>query len=79
MSTPQETPQERFDRQYITCGEIMQRLNVANSVVLNARKRGYLPDPIYVVQSFIWERETCEPFLQAWKVTLDVKRANRHP
>ena len=75
MSDP-KTSQERFDELYITSTEIQEELGVKRSTILNARRRGMLPDPIEVrgVRAFIWERECTRPFLEAWKVSLASRR-----
>ena len=76
MSTPStstpNTAQERFDKMYVTSTEIQQRLNVVRSVILKARHRGMLPDPVVIpgLRAFIWERENVTPYLDAWELSL---------
>lgn len=76
MSEQQLTPQETFDKHYITSTEIQRELGVERSTILNARKRGMLPDPIIVmgVRAFIWEREKVKPYLKAWELSLKSRR-----
>ena len=80
METDQEFEKEnaqlRFDKNYITSVEIMQRLSVSRSAILYARKTGKLPGAVEVQPGvlYIWEREKVEPFIQAWKVMLDARR-----
>ena len=80
METDQEFEREnaqlRFDKNYITSVEIMQRLSVSRSAILYARKTGKLPGAVEVQPGvlYIWEREKVEPFIQAWKVMLDARR-----
>lgn len=71
-----ETPQERFDRLYITSSEICRRADVTRTSVFQAKRRGLLPEPIAVNGSslYIWERATAEPMLQAWLTVLGVRR-----
>lgn len=71
------TPQERFDSQYISSREIVQRLGVTRPTVSQAHKRGLLPSPIIIAESqiYIWERAAVEPMLQAWALMLNAKRA----
>lgn len=71
-----QSPQERFDEIYITSTEIQEELNVSRSNILNARRRGMLPDPIQIkgVRAFIWEREKTRPFIEAWKLSLASRR-----
>lgn len=71
-----ETAQQRFDRLYITSGEICETYGVSRTSVVNARRRGLLPDPIFTNDGHlaIWERERVTPFLKAWKVNLDARR-----
>lgn len=70
------TAQEDFDKIYITSGEIQKELSVHRSVVLQARRRGMLPEPIRVggAHQFVWERKTVRPFLEAWKLSLASQR-----
>lgn len=77
-STTPQTAQQRFDACYISTGEICRRLNVSRSTVLQARRRGLLPEPVAVdgTSVFVWERVTVEPYLSAWALVLNVRRAN---
>ena len=70
--------QTRFDEMYITSAEIQRDMNVSRSTLLNARKRGLLPDPIVVNdgQLFIWERNSVKDNISAWKVILGIRRGN---
>lgn len=72
----QETAQQRFNKMYISSAEICRDLGVTRPSVMNARKRGQLPDPIFVDEHAIciWEREPLQPFLRAWRIILDAKR-----
>lgn len=71
-----KTAQERFDEMFITGSEIQSRLSVNRSTILNARRRGLLPDPIVVrgTRAFIWEREKVTPYLDAWQIALSSRR-----
>jgi hypothetical protein len=71
-----KTAQELFDEKYITSSEIQKMMGVERSSILNARRRGMLPDPIIVrgVRAFIWERENVTPYLEAWKIALASRR-----
>jgi hypothetical protein len=73
-----ETAQQRFDRLYITSTEICIDLGVARPSIMQARKRGLLPDPIFVNDGTIciWERDAVKPKLDAWRLMLDVRRSN---
>lgn len=68
--------QSRFDSTYITSGEICNRLQVAKSSIVHARKRGILPDPVVVSdgQFYLWERTTINPYLDAWEISLNSRR-----
>ncbi len=67
--------QREFDERYITSTEITETLNVSRSTILHARRAGKLPEPIFVKgQIFIWERNTVESYLSAWKTVLDARR-----
>lgn len=73
------TPQERFDRVYITSYEIQNTLGVQRSTVTTANKKGLLPDPITIPGSrtFVWEREKVREYLEAWRVVLEKRRKGR--
>ena len=72
----QSAAQKKFQDQYITSAEIQKELGVERSTVVNARKRGMLPEPIIVpgIRIFIWEREPLQPYLNAWKLALASRR-----
>jgi predicted DNA-binding transcriptional regulator AlpA len=67
--TNTETAQQRFDRTYITSTEICGRIGCRRVSLMQARKRGMLPDEIHVNdgQLVVWERAAIEPWLQAWE------------
>ncbi len=68
--------QQRFDEVYICSVEIESLLNVSRSNIFYARNRGIIPNPIQVGGSnmYVWEREFLEPYLEAWKLKLKIKR-----
>ena len=68
--------QKEFDDKYITSTEICEKLNVDRSTVLNARRRGFLPNPIKIngVNIFIWRRLDIQKSLDAWELTLTCRR-----
>lgn len=74
-----ESAQARFDRMYVTSSEICRDLGVTRPTVLQARRRGLLPDPIRVCGDaiYVWEREHVRPFLDAWRIILGVRRNNQ--
>lgn len=76
MSEVTQTAQERFDKNYITSTEIAGELQVSRTTLVNARNRGLLPSPIAVngANIFIWERTEVRPFVDAWKLILNVRR-----
>ena len=76
MSDVVKTAQEEFDETYITSSEIGKSLGVCRATIVQARKRGLLPDPVVVngAQIYIWKRQIVEPFLKAWKVNLAARR-----
>ena len=75
MTNP-ESAQVRFDRAYISSGEICRRMNVSRATVLQARRRGLLPDPVAIDDAhvYVWERAAVEPYLAAWALVLGVRR-----
>lgn len=75
MTSKVNDAQREFDEKYITSSEIMDQLGVTRTAIFNARQTGKLPDPIDVQgQIFIWERDKVQPYLNAWKIVLDVRR-----
>lgn len=71
------TAQQEFDQKYITSSEIMKSLGVTRTTILTARRTGRLPNPIDIQgQIFIWEREKLKPYLDAWKIVLNVRRGS---
>ena len=68
------TPQQRFDRMYVTSTEITQRCHVSRAAVTHALKRGMLPEPVIAVQQYFWEREVIEPYIAAWNNVLAARR-----
>lgn len=71
-----ETAQKRFDERYICTSEICRELSVSRPAVLQARRRGQLPDPVFVDGNAIcvWEREALAPYLRAWRLVLTANR-----
>lgn len=61
--------QERFDELYITSSEICKELDVSRNVMVDARRRGALPEPISINgrHIYIWERKTIAPYLERWR------------
>ncbi len=72
----EETPQQRFDRMYISSLEIITNLDVTRSTISQARRRGMLPDAIvsHGGSMVLWERDRIKPNLDAWALTLRVRR-----
>lgn len=70
--------QTKFNETYITASEICERLQITRPSLLQARRRGQLPDPINVCQQriFIWERKAIESYLDAWEKILKIRREN---
>lgn len=79
VTVTHETPQERFNRIYISSAEICRTLNVTRPTVLQARRRGLLPNPIMIpgCTLFVWERANIQPYLDAWRIMLSVR--SNHP
>jgi len=76
MTEVTQTAQQRFDTNYITSTEIAGELQVSRTALVNARHRGLLPAPIAVngTNIYIWERKEVRPFVDAWKLILNVRR-----
>lgn len=69
------TPQEEFDREFITSTEIVDRLGISRSTLTRAIQRKQIPDPIRTAdgQTTIWRREEIEPALKEWALTLPMR------
>lgn len=65
--------QSAFDDQYITSSEICRRLKITRVSIMNARKTGFLPDPIEVegAKVAVWNRSDIEPILIQWSERLN--------
>lgn len=64
-----------FDKQYISSSEIMKDLKVTRTALFTARMTGKLPDAINIQgKIFLWERCKVQPYLEAWKMVLNVRR-----
>lgn len=76
MTEVEKTAQQEFDEIYITSSEIGHELGVCRATLVNARRRGLLPDPIVVngAQIFIWKRDVVRPYLDAWRLMLQARR-----
>lgn len=62
-----DTPQQRFDLNYITAQEIMDRLDVTRPTVL-AKMKGRFP-AIKIGNTYFWERTPeCSTFINAWEL-----------
>lgn len=70
--------QQEFDAVYITSSEICRELGVCRATIVAARRRGLLPDAVRVHdgQIMIWKRDTARPYLDAWKIILNVRRGH---
>ncbi len=73
------TAQDRFNEKYVSSREILKRLGVTRPTISKARTRGLLPDPIVIHDTliFLWEREVVEPYIAAWELLLNAKRAHK--
>lgn len=79
MAECKKTQQQEFDELYITSSEIGKSLGVCRATIVNARRRGLLPEPIVVngAQICIWKRGEVSPFLDAWREQLLARRGDR--
>ena len=70
-------PQAEFDKTYITSTEICKTLQINRCTLLQARRKGQLPDPIQVngSQMFIWLRSEAAPIVKAWQVKRGLAQA----
>jgi len=77
--SPASTAQQRFDAAYICSTEVCRHLKVSRASILQARKRGDLPDPVVVngAQIYLWERHIIQPYIDAWFLRLHRYRPGR--
>lgn len=75
---PPQSAQDRFDTLYITSSEIARELGIARTTLMQARKRGLLPDPIIVNdgQVYLYERAKVRQNIDAWKIILQTRKQN---
>lgn len=68
--------QVEFDQRYITASEIMKDLGITRNSLAYARANRKLPPAIVLNEGtlFVWERQTVQPYLDAWKLSLNVRR-----
>jgi predicted DNA-binding transcriptional regulator AlpA len=75
----QNQAQSDFLEKYVTAAEIRQLLGVTKATITRAKATKRLPAPITLPGSklAVWERVSIMPYIQAWKVVLDVRRAGK--
>lgn len=68
--------QEQFDDKYISSSEICKLLGISRATLVQARRRGILPEPIVVntSQLHLWERAQVQAHLESWKFMLKARR-----
>ena len=75
---PDNTAQAEFDAKYITASEIMKSLGISRPALKYARTTNKLPSPIVLNEGtlFVWERESIQPYLDAWQQLLNARRGS---
>lgn len=68
--------QQEFDEVYISSGEIRAMLGICRAMIVQAKNRGILPEPITVngSQLQLWKRKEVMPQVEAWKIQLQARR-----
>lgn len=77
MAATTESPQDVFDKTYISSSEICERLSIPRSTIGRWKKNGELPNPIEQRgDNFptLWLREPTEPILENLKEYLNKRR-----
>lgn len=72
------TPQQKFNKDYITASEIMEQLGISRAALLYARVRGRITEPQIVVNHgrlLIWERKDVDVLLAEWKNEIDSRKS----
>jgi len=74
------TTQQEFDEKYISSAEICDKLNIARSTLVHAKRAGHLPHSISVKSGriFLWDRELITPYIEAWKLMLETRRGSKN-
>jgi predicted DNA-binding transcriptional regulator AlpA len=73
--------QQEFDAKYVSSTEICRELGVTRATILNARRRGALPEPVRIDRPdgsphvLLWLRDTVTPYIEKWRAQLDARRA----
>lgn len=71
------TPQQLFNKTYISSAEICRTLKISRATLLTAKRTGVLPqESSIMVEGMIqiWYRDEVSDALAAWKAKLDKKR-----
>ena len=62
---PASQAQRKFDEQYVSSTEVMERLQCGRVRLLHLKTSGTLPDPIRIRNMLtLWERRTVEPIIR---------------
>lgn len=59
--------QQDFDREYITSRELCRDMGITRPTLFNARRKGFIPDGVYVGDIMIWRRSEIAPYLPEWR------------
>lgn len=61
------TAQEEFDKKYISSSEICKMVGVTRAAIIQARRKGILPNPINIDDHlFLWVRADIQESLDNW-------------
>lgn len=72
--------QQEFDNKYVSSTELCTDLGVTRATIVNARRRGALPEPVKINRPdgsphvMLWLREEVEPYLERWRAELAERR-----
>lgn len=72
--------QQEFDAKYVSSTELCRDLGVTRASIVNARRRGVLPEPVQVNRPdgsphvMLWLREAIAPHLEKWRAELAERR-----
>lgn len=72
--------QQEFDSKYVSSTELCEDLGVTRATIVNARRRGALPEPVRVNRPdgsphvMLWLREEVAPYLERWRAELAERR-----
>lgn len=73
--------QSEFDKKYISSTELRAKLQISRATLMNAYKRGQLPQPVRIMdlrgepQIMLWLREGLDEHIEKWMPQIAERKA----